>query len=219
MRRMRTVLALACMFGPIFICGVTSGDLLLNGNFETVGSNGSQTFFDGQGGGGPSAAADWGIFHFSQGSTETNLLAYDELLLPPIFPGQETETDHVLRVETNGINNGVVQVFGAPNTGPVSAEGSIWIYVNGPGQVGVGLGNGGLTQTTSLTTQTNAWEEIIFSNNTSPANEITIYNVGTSAEFYVDFARVTAVPEPTSALLLCSLGFLGVLRRRRRLMV
>jgi MYXO-CTERM domain-containing protein len=81
--------------------------------------------------------------------------------------------------------------------------------------VGAGIGNGGATSFGAFTQQINQWEQLNFTNNFSPVNEFIIYATSSGAEFYVDFASATGVPEPASA----GLGLLGLLaltRYRRR---
>ena len=114
------------------ISNLTYADLLSNGNFETMGPS-NQTFHNGTGALGSSAAESWGVFHNTNGSTETNWLTYDEAGLLP-FIGQDTATDHVLRAEVSHIGNGLVQVWSPLNTGPPAAIGSVWIHTN-PGQI------------------------------------------------------------------------------------
>lgn len=198
------------------VCNLTHADLLTNGDFETMGTS-NQTIHNGTGALGSSAAANWGIFHNTNGSTETNWLTYDQAGLLP-FLGQNTETDHVLRAEVSHAGNGLVQTWAPLGSGPAGAEGSVWIHTN-PGQiVGVGVGNGGGTFTSAFTSGAGGWEEIVFTESNSPVNEMIIYAETSGAEFYVDLARVSAVPEPTSAGALGIIGIAGLaLRRRKRL--
>jgi len=204
------------MMASSILTPTTQGELVQNGNFETVGPNGSTTFHSGTGGVGVSAAEKWWVFHNSNGSTETNWITYADADLPTIFGSQDPFTDHVLRVEASHDFNGIVQVFSPLNTGPAHAVGSVWVWVNAGQQVGVGIGNGGGTQTNTLTSTTGTWEQLIFNETTSPVNEIAIYARNGSAEFYVDFASVQAIPEPSSFLGLgVATSCLGLIRRRR----
>ena len=195
-------------------------DLVLNGDFEIVGTNGPTTTHSGTGGVGPSAAANWGVFHQitnPSATTETNWKTYTELLIPTILGSQDPPSDHVLRVETSHHGNGIVQTFSPFGTGPNDALGSIWIFVNGANQqVGVGIGNGGLTQWSAFTSTTGQWEQLTFNNLTSPVNEMTIFASGGAAEFYVDFASVSAVPEPCSGSAGLVTGILALAFRRKR---
>lgn len=202
-------------------CTAVQADLVTNGEFETLGPNGPNTSHSGTGGVGVSGADSWFIFHQASNpgaTTETNWRTYDELGINPALPGTDPLNDHVLRVETSHENNGLVQVFSATNTGPPGAFGSVWVWVAGSGQVGAGIGNSGLTQVTAFSNSNNAWEQLTFSESTSPVNEIVIYSIGGSAEFYVEFATVTAVPEPASgAMLVVAMSMWGMVRRRSRL--
>lgn len=198
------------------ISNLACADLLTNGDFETVGAS-NQTFHNGAGALGASAAAGWGVFHNTNGSTETNWLTYDEAGLLP-FLGQDPAVDHVLRAEVSHAGNGLVQTWAPLGAGPIAAEGSVWIHTN-PGQiVGVGVGNGGSTFTQEFTSGAGGWEEVLFTESNSPVNEMIIYAETSGSEFYVDFARVSAVPEPTSAGVLGIFGVAAIaLRRRKRL--
>ena len=95
-------------------------------------------------------------------------------------------------------NNGLVQVFGTPGTGPIDAVAEVWVYVNS-GIVGLGIGDGGSNRSQQYFSQTTGqWELLTANASTSPVNEIIIYSSGGSAEFYVDLAAASAVPETGS---------------------
>lgn len=204
----------------IFPGSESNADLITNGNFESAGPNGPDTQHTGQAPNqnesSQSGAADWFIFHNVNGSTETNSLTYDEADLPTIFPTQDRFTDRLLRVEASHAGNGLVQTWAPLGQGPAKATGSIWIYT-GPGQkAGVGIGNGGNTQTTKETSGIGGqWELLTFDESTSPVNEITVYATTSGSLFYVDMASVHSVPEPTSAGFLAA-SVLGFAARRRR---
>ena len=193
---------------------VANADLVSNGSFEQVGTQ-SSTITNGIGPG-DAAASGWSTFNNVDGSTETQHMTYGDALLPPIFlndPGAGGE--HVIRVEASHGNNGLVQVFGALNTGPLDAEAQVWVYVNS-GMVGLGLGNGGGSGLTSFSQTTGQWELLTTTANTSPVNEIIIYAAGGSAEFYVDLASANAIPEPATAGMLGTIGVAGLAFVRRR---
>lgn len=193
---------------------IVNADLIQNGSFEHPGAQ-DPTIFNGVGPGGDAAALHWTVFNNTNGSTETEQMLYSEALLPPIFPGNPgAGGDHVIRVETTGHGNGIVQVFGFPN-GPAAAEAEAWVYVNS-GVVGAGIGNGGSTNPNTLTTTTGVWEKLSFSQGTSPVNEIVFYAIDGPSEFYVDLARVRAVPEPAACGVLAGLACLAFIRRRRK---
>ncbi len=146
-----------------------------------------------------------------------NWLTYDAAGLLPPLPGQDPSSDHILRAEVSHAGNGLVQVFGALGTGPIAVEGSVWIHTNPRQIVGVGVGNGGATFSTEFTNGLGGWEELVFTESTSPVNEMIIYADTPGAEFFVDTAFATAsVPEPTSAGILGVCGIAALCVRRRR---
>ncbi len=203
-----------CAF--LFLGSTLNAQLILNGSFEDPGPT-DPTIFNGSGPGGNSAALHWTVFNNTNGSTETEQMLYSEANLPPIFandPG--AGGDHVIRVETTGNGNGIVQVFGQPG-GPLLASGEAWVYANS-GVVGIGIGNGGSTFSTAFTQFTGQWEKLTFQQSTTPVNEITIYAIDGPAEFYVDLVSVSAVPEPASAgvLGLFATTAFGFRRRRKK---
>lgn len=199
---------------------VVKADLLYNGDFEIPGSNGLDTFHSGKSPNEPtdprSGADGWFVWHNFDGTTETNSRTYSEAGIAPIFGWQDSNTDRLLRVEASNAGNGLVQTWSLPNTGPLAATGSVWVYVPNVGQkVGVGIGNGGSTSITVESSGTGAgWEKLEFTQSNSPVNEINIYATTSGAEFYVDFATVSAVPEPAAAGAL-GLAMIGLLLRRR----
>ena len=196
-------------------CSISHADLLYNGDFEIVGSNptGTTTFHEGQSPNMPSdprsAADGWNIWHNVFGTTETTLVTYADAGLPTIHAWQDPFSDHVLRVEASHALNGLVNTWEIPGSGPQHALGEVYIFVPSAGQlVGVGIGNGGATMLTDYTSGVGGaagWERIQFIESNSPVNEMTIYAASSGAEFYVDLARVSAVPEPAS------LGILGLI--------
>lgn len=190
-----------------------NAELVTNGSFEHPGAM-TSTQFMGIGGGGNAAADSWTVFHNTQGSTNTEHMSYLDALLPPIFPDPSIGGDHVLRVEVSHHGNGIVQVFSPPGTGPLTAIGEAWIFVNS-GVVGVGIGNGGATVTTVNSQQTGVWEKLQFMESTSPVNEIIFYAQDGPTEFYVDLVT-TSVPEPGSAIMFSMAAASLVFRRRRR---
>lgn len=161
-------------------------NLLANPSFQNVGPNGSSTTVTTAvpGGAGNSAAANWTLFTSTPGTIRTNLM--------PSSRGDGSNMIHVYNL--TGPRNGLVQVFGAFNSGPTHVIGGAWVYVV-KGQVGIGVGNGGNTSLTAFTTQTGVWQYLRTGNSAIPANEMAIY--GTAAgvnEFYVDAASVQNSP-------------------------
>lgn len=213
---------LTLSLAPLFVVLSVSpavADLLSNGEFETMGTS-ANTFHSGVGGQGLSAAADWGIFHNADGTTETNWLTYEEAGIPTIFAWQNPSTDHLLRLEVSHAGNGLVQQWAPTGTGADAATGSVWVYVTNQNQiVGTGVGNGGATSTSKMTSGVGGrWEELSFVESNSPVNEMIIYAETSGAEFYVDLANVdsVSVPEPTSAIVVSILGITGLCLRRKR---
>lgn len=178
-------------------------NLLTNGGFDVVGPNGDTTSYSGLFAG-PSAAASWEVFNNSNTTTRTMLLP-STLAMPGADP-------NMIHVATGGINCGLDQLFLPPNTGPVNATFSVWLYVV-RGTVGVGLGNGGNTGLSSFNTTHGQWELVTGINAASPANNFIFYSAGVDgAEWYADLAEVT--PAPGAAMLL-PFTFLVATRRRR----
>jgi hypothetical protein len=160
---------------------------LANPSFEILGPNGSPTVHSPPvpGGAGPSAAESWGVFHNTAGGPNTSVTELVATTLP--LPGVGTRMIHV---ETDGVFNGIVQTTGPTGSGPPSCTASAWLFVNS-GVVGMGAGNGGATQATSiLTTTTGAWEHLQVENLDSPCNEIVFYSIGGGADYYVESAEI-----------------------------
>jgi hypothetical protein len=95
----------------------------------------------------------------------------------------------VIHVTTTGASNGLVQVWGAFNTGPSVVIHRARILVRS-GKVCMGTGNGGNTGCSASTTGTGQWEVIQGRNTVCPANETIIYSDGGPADYYVDMASV-----------------------------
>lgn len=159
---------------------------LQNPSFQNVGPNGSSTSVTVAvpGGAGNSAAASWTLFANTPGTIRTNLQAST----------RPFDTTNMIHVWTNGDRNGLVQVFGAFNSGPTKIIAKAMVYVVS-GKVGIGTGNGGNTGLDAVSQTTGQWELIQADNGVIPANEFIIYaaNPG-GAEFYVDYATVTFSP-------------------------
>jgi hypothetical protein len=161
-------------------------NLLKNPSLTNVGANGSTTTVTTSvpGAAGWSAALDWSLFTNIPGTIRTRLL-------PSTRPGDVSNMLHVATTQPEG---GLVQVFGAYNSGPQKTISSAWVYVV-RGQVGLGTGNGGNTGIDVKSTTTGQWEYLTASNGVSPANEFIIYATSPGgAEFYVDAARVVEAP-------------------------
>ena len=194
--------------------------LVLNNEFENPGASSFTSFTTATGSqGSVSAAADWGVWHNQAGTTTTEHGTYAHFGLTP-FDGRDPNSNFLLKVTANANGNGLAQQWSSFGTGPLSAVASAWIYMDNPGNsysVGMGIGNGG---STSFSTSTNhdGWQQIHFSETTSPVNEIVFYSNSGDVEFYIDDVSVNAVPEPASASVVgfLTLGGVSFMRRRKR---
>ena len=191
-----------------FACfvGSANANLLTNPDFAIVGPTGPSTVNTGFGNVGWSGGQDWFVWHNTAGTSTTRLVDISNVM-PPGVPSGATTAIHMT---ADGPSNGLVQLFGG---NPPNAEFDAWVYVVS-GQVGLGVGNGGSTATTVASTTLGKWEHLFTLNNTSPANEATIYSTGPT-EYFVTSANVEAVPEPAS-LAVVGLGVVALLRRRRK---
>lgn len=95
----------------------------------------------------------------------------------------------MIHVVTDGDRNGLDQVFGKLNEGPLKTTGSAWVFVT-KGKVGIGMGNVGNTSIDATSTTTGKWEFIQAHNGTSPVNTLIIFSVGGGADFDADSASV-----------------------------
>jgi hypothetical protein len=180
--RVSTAIAAAATVAALAAGTARAANLLSNASFETVGPAGASTSFTGYAGGGHSAAAGWGVFNNTEGTTSTELVA-------SAVPGGN---QLMLHVTTDGGANGVSQVFLPIGTGPACVHSGVWVYVVS-GQIYIGAGNGGNTGPNAYSTTTGAWEYIEGDNIVCPANTFIIYSsyaVPGGAEFYVDLASV-----------------------------
>ncbi|WP_284750665.1 hypothetical protein [Amycolatopsis sp. RTGN1] len=99
----------------------------------------------------------------------------------------------MLHVSTTIDTAGLVQTFGAQDTGPTLVEASAWVYVL-RGEVAIGTGNGGNTGYDARTSETGRWIRLSARNGAAPANEFIVYASSPGgAEFFV---AATAVREP-----------------------
>jgi hypothetical protein len=179
--RVTMVTALALAGSGMVAARSEAQNLLLNGSFDTVGPIGSPTTITTvvPGGAGFSAAESWTLFTNTAGTIST------ELMPSSLVPGGT-----MIYVTTDGINNGLVQVFGDFGTGPERVLSCAWIYL-ARGEVGIGTGNGGNTPIDMVLRKTGSWELLQVSNGVSPANEFIIYAFTPGgADFYVESARV-----------------------------
>lgn len=172
-------------------------NLLQNAGFATPGPYGASTSFTGDMGAGTgdgSAAQNWGVWNNVFGTTTTELL-----------PSTLHAGESMIHVTTTGENSGLVQTFLPYGTGPTHAFGSVWVYVLSGG-VDFGIGKGGMTGYTGaseITYTTDKWELLDGPNAYSPANEMIIYSApGSGADYYAADASVSAVPEPSTFILL-----------------
>jgi len=161
-----------------------SANVLANPDFNAVGPSGPSTSFTGNGAAGNSAAANWTLFNNGPATIKTQVL-----------PSTRVPGGRMIHVTTTGHASGLVQVWGAFNTGPANVVSSAWVFVRS-GKVYIGTGNGGNTGPNGYSSSTGKWEQIRGANNVCPANETIIYSATPGADFYVDVADVTAIQGP-----------------------
>ena len=156
------------------------GNLLTNASFEIEGPDGGFVISTGIHGVGNSAAANWGVFHNTRGTTQTELEGAD---LPD---GERFQ----LRIETDGVNNGIGQVIGPLHSGPACVTVRAWVYVL-EGQVLIGAGNGGNTGANAFSQSTFEWELLEATNDVCPANTFISYAATAGgAHWFIDLASV-----------------------------
>lgn len=183
------IFGIACAALTVFaaiglIASPASANVLSNPDFNTVGPSGLSTSFTGNGGAGNSAAANWTLFNNGPATIKTEIL-----------PSTRVPGGRMIHVRTTGSDSGLVQVWGAINTGPAHVISSAWVNVSS-GKVYIGTGNGGNTGPNGYSSTTGKWEHIRGANKVCPANETIIYSSGGPADFYVDFAEVIPVQGP-----------------------
>jgi len=158
----------------VLVAGAAAANVLSNPGFSTGGPPSTLTGSAVPGG---SASPPWTTWNNSPATTTTEHLAH--------FSG----ASGVIHVRTSGASNGLVQVWGAFNTGPSVVVHKARIFVRS-GKVCMGTGNGGNTGCSASTSGTGRWETITGRNTVCPANETIIYSEGGPADYYVDFASV-----------------------------
>jgi hypothetical protein len=175
---------LACLM-PLTIW---AQNLVPNGGFEIPapgvppGTPVSYTNYCGDAG--TSAAADWVVSVDVCGGNLTTTL------VPSTAPHGGKYMIHIV---TDSVNSGIAQSEGFADQAKVLS--SVWVYVNS-GCVGIGTGNAAFTvDTDEITCETGTWIRFKVPNSGSPANTFVVYAFPlTGADFYVDNARVVAVP-------------------------
>ncbi|MBF2009493.1 MAG: VCBS repeat-containing protein [Chlorogloeopsis fritschii C42_A2020_084] len=172
----------ASLLSQIWVKGQDNAieNLLKNSNFEIIEQSGSTTF-SGLGFADITPAANWRLWLNESGTLTAQVL-------PSTFPlGGNT----MIHVATNGLGNGLVQIFLPQNTGPVRTVAAAWVFVK-KGRVGIGTGNNGNTQLDVISSTKNQWEYLEATNGVSPANQFIIYSASEGgAEFYVASASVS----------------------------
>jgi hypothetical protein len=196
--------AFVALVGTV-LCSVQAANaqnLLSNGHFTARGDiQTKQTNACGY----QSSAANWTtwlnayeLYCFEDSGVELET----DLLLGP-SPNPSIPPAHLIHVRTEVINpsvaslvgasgaaDGLVQVFGLPNTGPWKVLASVWVYVV-RGQAGMGVGNGGDTGYSVKSSTLGQWEHLIGYNTVAPANEFILYSADPNgSEFYADNAVV-----------------------------
>lgn len=196
------------LFLVLAACGTASpawGDLIQNGGFDTptpgLSPPNYPTSISGAGVFGAASADQWTLFNSRDATTSTELL-------PTTAPSGSGLMLHLTTV-TNTTDplgsffNNVQQVF-PTQSGPTIASVDVFV-LSGPVALGLFTGFGGTAILPfAISTTTNQWETLTV---TVPAgmnpNLIAIISesVSGTGEFYIDNARVAAVPEPASGLL------------------
>lgn len=128
---------------------------------------------------GHTGAENWKYWLSTSGTLNTQLL-----------PSSKITGNSMIEVDTDGIGNGIVQVFAPANTGYNKVSACVEIHVI-EGRVGIGIGNGGNTHSTVWVDSNEHMEQIRLSNGVSPANEIIMYSDSPEgALFEVDSVRI-----------------------------
>lgn len=177
--------ALAC-FLPLAVC---AQNLLPNPGFEKpapgVPPGTPVSYINFCGNAVSSAAADWVVSIDVCGGNLTSTL------VPSTAP---SGGKYMMHIVTDSVNSGVVADQSFADQAKTLA--SVWVYVNS-GCVGIGTGNAAFTvDTDEITCETGTWIEFFkVPNSVSPSNTFVVYAFpATGADFYVDNARVVAVP-------------------------
>lgn len=131
----------------------------------------------------PAAALDWFAWNNDPVTTTTELI-------PSTLPGQIGWMLHIAVVGAYLMQgSGIYRPWAQIDTGPTLIRALVWVYVLN-GRVGIGSGNGGNTGIDAATSTTGRWELLSAFNGVAPANEMIIYAVNGSAEFYVGSVTV-----------------------------
>jgi len=161
--------------------------LVTNGRFELPGDGPTRSSAVGMQA--PTAAAGWSTWNNDPVETATDLV-------PSTLPGYGGGMLHVTVAGTRLVNgSGVYRPYAAVDTGPTAVRAQVWLYVVN-GQVGIGTGNGGHTGIDAVTSTTGRWQLLTAVNGVRPVNEVIIYAINQSAEFYIGAVTVTSTPSP-----------------------
>ncbi len=153
-------------------------NLVPNGNFDITSGTGPTTLTtDANGGNGPSAAKDWGVFNDNAGTTTTQLLP------SPVVRGGK-----MIHVVTTNVHSGIYQQFAS--TGPAHVFTCDWIYIK-RGAVGIGTGYGAATEIDATLFKTGSWEVLNVGNRTQPAIQTIVLSQYGPADFYVESVQVS----------------------------
>lgn len=135
----------------------------------------------------PTAAPGWSTWNNDPVETTTEIV-------PSTLPGHGGGMLHVTVAGTRIVEgSGVYHSYAAVDTGPNAVRALVWLYVVS-GQVGIGTGNGGHWIRDAATSTTGRWQLLTAVNGVRPANEVIIYAINESAEFYIGAVTVTGVP-------------------------
>ncbi|MFI7545699.1 hypothetical protein [Actinoplanes sp. NPDC049599] len=131
---------------------------------------------------GDSAAENWTLWNNPATTTTTRVE-------PTTRPGG---TGWMLRITTGAGGCGLVQQWGANDTGPSAAQAEAWVYVV-HGSVVLGSGNGGSTGHDVMSSTIGRWERLVAASGRPPVNEVVLYAASAGgAEFLVDSVAVRA---------------------------
>lgn len=156
-------------------------DLLVNGDFHQPAAESLPA--EVKNGTGPSAASGWYVVADASSQATSR------------FVPSTRRAGQMLDVVTRGQSAGIMQSYGAPNSGASHVVTRTWIYVV-RGRVRVGSGNAGTVASDVASAGTGRWERLEAPNIVCPSNQTVLLSTVPDTEFYVDTVSVRAVPGP-----------------------